>query len=215
VTLTLPAAAVPANGAVSLRRTNGPDAKSTAASAVEATAASGDVAVCAPMLCAGAASATWADPARVAEEAVLAGRLAELLRTPAFTLFIETRGLTPLPIDLPLIGDSAGPWLLRGGDGGLRSPRAGHATTGPIGAHAWEPRRRAVLVVDRDARRTTLATTGEMPATHAASWPDAAAGTIMLGGIPGEQRRLDGLVTRLAVIPHALAEDAAALLAGR
>lgn len=200
ISLVLPLRSVPPNAAVMLRK----------------TAAQGEqVAVAAAMLCARTLSATWARTARVSDDVLLGQPLVDLLRRQAFTLMIETRGLCALPMDLPLLSAAGRMLLLRRADGALASPVAERAATEPIGAHSWEHRRRSVVAVDRSAGRLTLATTGQPPVTVTGSWPLADHGDVMVGGVRGAPARLDGLVTRIAIVPRALDADAAALLAGQ
>jgi endoglucanase len=200
VSLALPGEAVPADAAVLLRRSAAPSA---------------EVAIAAPMLGAATVSGMWVQSTRARDDVLLGRPIVDLLNQQAFTLMIETRSLCSLPVDLPLLAASAGVLLQRRSDGALASPSLGNAATQSIGAHSWEQRRRSVVALDRRTGRSTLATTGQPPVTTTAAWPVADQGDLMVGGQHSAAVRLDGLVTRLAILPRALDAAAAALLAGQ
>lgn len=205
VTLALPSTTLGANPVVTFSKRADPDA---------------EVAVGAAMLGAGTVSATFAEGARAGDEVALDGPLRALFGAPAFTLMIETRGLTSLPVDLPLLYLGSNLLLQRRKDGALASPAVAGAATAPAGPDRWAPRRRSVVVLDRVSGRITLATTGLPPVTATVQWPDSAAGPLLLGSRlggqgPGNGLALDGFVTRIAVIPRALDAAAAAVLAGQ
>ena len=158
-----------------------------------------------PTLERGAGATHYLTSRRPADVALLATPIARRLAAGPVTLLIETRGLSTAPVSLPVLSCGAVLILGRSARGGLES-HLGQPVEGGEGAlEGWQGKRRWAVAIDPTSGEVHLAASSLAPTTVALA-DRRLDGAWMLGGLGS--RRMNGCLTRLAVIDEALAPQA-------
>ena len=160
--------------------------------------------------CSGPTTFTLAS--RSHEEITCQGPLAAALRGEEFTIAIETRGITEVPVALPLLSIGKHTLLGRRADGGLESAIGGSAVTAPVPLSSWKHRQRSVLSISRSHSTAIIAGRGSTAVMFSGS-PPSINGLFRLGGGGADGTSLNGIVVRITVLRTALGLEAARDLA--
>ena len=154
-----------------------------------------------PTLELGAGATHYLTSRRPADVALLATPIARRLAAGSATLLIETRGLSAAPVSLPVLSCGAVLILGRSARGGLESHLAEPVEGGEGTLESWQGKRRWAVAIDPTSGEVHLAASSLAPTTVALA-DRRLDGAWMLGGLGS--RRLNGCLTRLAVIDEAL-----------